>query len=139
METRRRVSPEGSVPGVRSPGVQWPAGLLLRVFRVSSFLLCLRGLYWARRIADNYTVCCSRVHKAWPVSYYTVREENMNLVAAWLSAFAGVFPISPMVPAELGRGGWLVGNPRTCSVAVRGGVAVYIMGSGLFVKPRPFV
>ena len=22
--------PQGSVPGVRSPGVQWPAGLLLR-------------------------------------------------------------------------------------------------------------
>ena len=72
---------------------QRPAGLLLG------------ELYWARRIADNYTVCCSQVHKAWPVSYYTIGEENLNLVAAWLSAFPGVFLVSPMVPAELGRGG----------------------------------
>ena len=98
-ETRRRGPQEWSWGG------QWPSGLLLRAFRVSSFLHCLRGLYWARWIADNYAICCSRVCEAWPVLYYTIREENVNLVAAWLSAFAGVFPISPMIPAELGRGG----------------------------------
>ena len=48
------VSPlQGSVPGVRSPGVQWPTGLLLGGFCVPSFLPCRRELYWARRVANN--------------------------------------------------------------------------------------